>query len=450
MTTNQNQTQGQNVLHLPGPDAATAVAAYTQDPLAFLTRCAREYGEIVPIQLDDTLFCLLTNPEHITQVLKDRQMFVKAEDTRMLSTLVGNGLLISEGSFWLRQRRLTQPIFHQKRIESYSEVMVEYTQKMLENWKTGNVLDIHKEMMSLTLNIVMKTIFDQDLNDDDASNIAEALEHCMSWFVAKTTALLSENDNPIPEDTSYQDAIKLLDKTIYATIERRREAGEIGNDLLSMLMQVEDADDGSRMSDRQLRDEVSTLVLAGHETTANALSWTWMLLGQHPDVRTELDRELQTVLQGRTPTLEDIRRLPYTTAIVQEAMRLYPPVTDLSRAATQDCDIGGYIMPKGTTLIVSQWVMHRHPRYFTQPEMFNPNRWADDFEKSLPRGVYFPFGDGPRVCIGRGFAMMEAVLLLATIAQSFQLELAPNQAIEKQASVTLRPQTGIQVILRGN
>ncbi|MBE9102701.1 cytochrome P450 [Vacuolonema iberomarrocanum] len=446
-----NPCQCQSVLNLPGPDAVTAVAAYTQDPLGFLTRCAREYGELVPIRLGgNALFCLLTNPEHITHVLKERLLFVKAEDVRLLRTILGNGLLTSEGSFWQRQRRLTQPIFHQRKIESYSQVMVDYTQMMLASWQAGDVVDVHEEMMCLTLNIVMKTIFDKDLNDNEANQISQALETTLTWFSAKMAALLMENEEPIPEDKLHQDTVKRLDETIYAMINHRRDMGETGNDLLGMLMAVEDADDGSRMSDRQIRDEVSTLILAGHETTANALSWTWFLLGQHPEVRAKLDHELKTVLHDRAPTFEDLKQLTYTTMVIQEAMRLYPPVTDLTRAATQECEIGGYTLPKGTTLIASQWVMHRDPRYFIAPELFEPNRWANDFEKSLPRGVYFPFGDGPRVCIGKGFAMMEAVLLLATIAQSFHLELAPDQVIEPQPSVTLRPKNGIQVILHNN
>ena len=444
MTSNQ----GQSILCLSGPDAATAIKEYGQDPLAFMTGCARKYGEIVPIQLEDDLFCLLTNPEHITQVLRDRQLFVKGQDMELLKTLLGNGLLTSEGSFWQRQRRLAQPIFHQRRINGYGETMVEYTQRMLENWKAEDTLDIQQEMMHLTLNIVMKTIFNQDIAGGDAGNVAQAVEEAMNWFVEKSNSLLAGDETKTPADKRYEDAVALLDETVYAMIDHRRETGEYGNDLLGMLMKVEDADDGSRMTNRQLRDEVATLIVAGHETTANTLSWVWMLLGENPDIRAKLDEELKTVLQGNAPTVEDLQRLPYTTMVIKEALRLYPTVTDLTRQATEDCEIGGYSIPKGTTFSISQWVMHHDSRYFINPEEFNPERWADDFEKSLPRGVYFPFGDGPRVCIGKSFAMMEAILLLVTIAQSFQVELVPNQVIEKQASVTLRPKTGIQVIFK--
>ena len=443
MTSNQ----GQSVLSLSGPDADTAIKEYSQDSLAFYTRCAREYGEIVPIQLESGLFFLLTNPEHVTQVLTDRQQFIKAEDVELLRPLLGHGLLTSEGSFWQRQRRLAQPIFRQSRINSYGKTMVEYTQRMLQNCKAGDTLEVHQEMMRLTLNIVMKNIFNEDIADGDAGNVAQVVKETMNWFAEKTNSL-SDGDATTAADKRFEEAIARLDETVYAMIEDRRKTGEFGNDLLGMLMEVEDADDGSRMTNLQLRDEVATLILAGHETTANTIAWTWMLLGENPDVRAKLDEELKTVLQGNVPTVEDLVRLPYTTMVIKEALRLYPPLTDLTRQAAEDCEIGGYSVPKGTTFMVNQWVMHHDSRYFTDTEVFNPERWANDFEKSLPRGVYFPFGDGPRVCIGKSFAMMEAILVVATIAQSFQLELVPDHVIERQASVSLRPKTGIQVVLK--
>lgn len=466
----------QDLLTLPRPKVRVALAEYSQDPLGFMTRCAREFGEIVPSQLGDDLYCLLTNPDHIMEVLKDRLSFTKAKDLQMLRGLLGNGLLTSEGDFWQRQRRLAQPVFHQQRINGYAAVMVDYTQRMLQTWREGEVRDVHEEMMRLTLNTVMKTLFDQDVTDAEASRVAHALEKSMTWFdhqtmgelespleeigallkrgmttVARSLQRLRRDSEVIPDsnvDHRYQEAIALLDETIYAMIRHRRFSGIEGEDLLSMLMQVQDADDGSRMTDNQLRDEVATLMLAGHETTANTLSWTWMLLAQHPEVRAKLSAELKTVLNGHAPTVAALPQLLYTHKVITEAMRLYPPVTDITREAARDCEIGGYLIPKGTTLIASQWVMHRNPRYFTNPKAFIPERWAGDLEKRLPRGVYFPFGDGPRICIGKSFALMEAVLLLATIAQGFQLELVPDQTIKLQPSITLRPKHGIQVVLK--
>jgi len=367
-------------------------------------------------------------------------------------------------------------MFHQQRIHHYGAVIVEYTQQMMQTWQEGEVYDVHEAMMRLTLNIVMKTLFNQDLTDGEASHIAHALEETMNWVDhqeinetasarADIGALLTHSKMAVVRslqqlaqggkgpagsdvDRRCREAIALLDETIYAMISHRRVNGTTSDDLLGILMQIENADDGRRMIDKQLRDEVTTLMLAGHETTANALSWMWMLLATHPDVREKLAAELKIGLQERVPTVTDLPQLTYTHWVIKEAMRLYPPVTNLPREATQDCELGGYIIPKGTTLIVSQWVMHRHPHYFSEPEAFNPERWANDLEKQLPRGVYIPFGDGPHVCIGKSFVLMEAVLILATIAQQFQLDLVPDQSIELQPSITLRSRYGIQVVLK--
>jgi cytochrome P450 len=467
----ENLIMSKNIMTLPRPNAYTALIQYSRDQLGFMTRCGREYGEIVPLQFGDELFCLLTNPDHITEVFKDRLLFVKGKEVRMLQGLMGNGLITSEGDFWQRQRQLTQPMFHQQRINGYGRVMVDYTERMLQTWQEGQVLNIHDAMMHLTRDIVMKTIFGQDITEQEADNITYALDEAMNWFIMQmqvpnpgnmqtwlnlgsniiawvlhVVGLRGKQASSI--ERSYQYAITLLDETVYAMIQQRRQSGSEGDDLLGMLMQIQDADDGSRLSDQQLRDEVITIILAGHETTTNTLSWTWMLLAQHPQVYKKLFQELHNVLKGRSPTLADLPQLKYTNMVIKEAMRLYPAVTDVPREASEDCEIGGYAIPKGTTIIISQWVMHRHPRYFDAPETFNPERWENDFEKQLRRGVYFPFGDGPRACIGKGFALMEAVLLLATIAQKFQLELVPNHPIELQPFVSLRPKNGIQVVLK--
>ncbi|BDA70521.1 cytochrome P450 [Calothrix sp. PCC 7716] len=437
-----------DLLTLPHPDERTVMEGYSQNPLDFFKNCAREFGEIVPVQLEDDLICLLTNPEHITEVLKNRVLFVKGKDLQILHRFLGNGLITSEGDFWQRQRRLTQPVFHQQRIEDYGAVMVEYTARILQTWREDEVRDVYNDMMRLTFNIVMKTLFDQDMTDNEANQILYSVEEAMNWYETQSVTNYADQGELTPADIRYQSAMEQLDQAMYAMIQQRREQGEMKRDLLSMLMQVQDADDGSKMSDLQLRDEAASLITAGHETTSNTLSWTWMLLAQHPQVREKLTQELKTVLDGRLPTLEDLPSLVYTTMIIKESMRLYPAVTDLSREATQDCEIGGYFIPKGCTLIMSQWVMHRDPRYFEDPEVFIPERWENDIEKQIPRGVYFPFGDGPRFCIGKSFAMMEAVLILATIAQKWKLELAPDCKIELQPSITLRPKHGIKVILK--
>ena len=441
----------QDLLELPGPEGNSLVGNLAQlgeDPLVFLTNCAREYGDIVPLRLGLTPACLLTNPEYIEQVLKDRESFIKGKGLRALHSLLGEGLLTNEGDSWFRQRRLAQPVFQQKRISGYGKVMVEYAQQMLNVWQDGETRDIHEDMMRLTLNIVMKTIFNQDVSEGESEAIANAVDVAMHWFESKRKqGFLIWEWFPRPENLRYKNAIQQMDKSIYKIINQRRSSSENPGDLLAMLMEARDEDDGSQMSDKQLRDELATLILAGHETTSNTLSWTWMLLAQHPAVQTKLLDEINTVLEGRPPTVADLQHLRYANMVIKESMRLYPAVPSFGREAVKNCEIGDYLIPAGCSIIISQWVMHRSPKYFENSEVFQPERWENDLEKRLPKGVFIPFGDGPRICIGKGFALMEAVLLLVTIAQKYQLSLVPDHNIIPQPSITLRPQSGIKMVL---
>ncbi len=419
---------------------------FAKDPLGFLTHCAQNYGEIVPLRFFSSPACLLTQPHQIEQVLKQPELFTKNTPAwQAVRSLVGEGLLTSEGELWSHQRRLMQPVFHQQRIAAYSETMVFYTQQMLQTWQVGEVRDIHQEMMQLTLNIVTKTLFNVDMAGVAAQTIAQTLAVAMEWFTSRRKqAFLPLTRLPTPINRRYKQALHTLDQTIYALIQQRRQSRENPGDLLSLLLQAQD-ENGAQMSDRQLRDELATLILAGHETTANALSWTWMLLAQHPDVESKLARELQTVLGDRTPTLADLPQLRYTEQIIKEALRLYPPLFSLARSPIQDCDLDGYHIPANQILIFSPWIMHRSSNYFTEPLQFCPERWDQDLEKRLAKGVYFPFGDGSRVCMGKSFALMESVLLLATIAQKFQFALLSDQSLIPLPSMTLRPKTGMIV-----
>jgi cytochrome P450 len=441
----------QDILELPGPEGNSLVGNLAQlgeDPLGFLTNCASKYGDIIPLRLGLTPACLLTNPDYIEQVLKDRESFIKSRGLRALRSLLGEGLLTSEGESWFRQRRLVQPVFQQKRISGYGKVMVEYAEAMANSWQDGQTRDIHEDMMRLTLNIVMKTIFNQEVSEGEAKNIANAVDVAMDWFESKRKqGFLILEWFPRPENIRYKNAIQQLDKSVYSIINQRRNSGESPGDLLSMLMEARDEDDNSQMSDKQLRDELITLIIAGHETTSNTLSWTWMLLAQYPEVQSKLLEEIKTVLEGRTPTVADLPRLRYASLVIKESMRLYPAVPTLGREATKDCEIGGYTIPTGCAIIISQWVMHHHPKYFENPEVFQPERWENDLEKRLTKGVYIPFGDGPRICIGKGFALMEALLLLVTIAQKYQLSLIPDFPIVPQPSITLRPEHGLKMVL---
>ena len=422
---------------------------FSQDPLQFLCDCAQHHGGIVPLRLGFTQTCLLTDPSAIIEVLRERAIFTKnTPGWRSIRTLVGSGLLGSDGDFWARQRQLTQPIFHHQRIISYGDLMVNAADRLLHTWQDGAVRNIHQDMMHLTLDIVMQTLLGIGIEDREAQAISHALDLSMKWFSQQQKqGFLLPNNIPFPLTRRYFAAIRTMDDFIYHLIQQRRTSQKDSGDLLSMLLQVKDETDGSQMSDRQLRDELATLILAGHETTANALTWTWMLLAQNPHVEAQLHQELDTVLQGRSPTVEDMPHLPFTQAVLKESIRLYPPVVLMARSAEQAYVLKGIRIPKNCVVLMSPWVLHRSDRYFVDPLEFKPERWGNNLEKQLPKGVYIPFGEGPRICIGKGFAQMEATLLLATLAQHFQLRLVSDQPIEVIPSITLRPKGGMPMTI---
>ena len=435
----------------PGPKGLPIVGNVFEprgNAIGYFTRCFRDYGDIVFVRFLGVPMCLVNRPDCIESVLvTQNNNFEKSKDYRALRRVLGNGLLTSEGEFWRRQRKLVQPAFHQVRIAAYAEVMVSYTERLLASWKDGEERDIHEAMMRLTLDIVAKTLFDTDVSRE-AEDVGAALQLLMSKFFRQAGfALLLPRSIPIPTTQQLRRAVAQLDKVIYEIIRRRRAGPATSGDLLSVLLQAQD-DEGLRMTDRQLHDEIMTLFLAGHETTANALSWTWLLLGQHPEIEEKLVEELQRVLAGRAPAASDLPRLTYTDMVLREAMRLYPPVWVIGRRALAPFRMGEYELPAETNVLMSQLITHRDGRYFPEPERFDPDRWgpSDPRNLALPRFAYFPFGGGPRVCVGAGFAMMEAVLLLATIAQKFRLTLVPGQNVKYLPSVTLRPKSGIRMI----
>jgi cytochrome P450 len=402
----------------------------------------RDYGDIVTMRYYNFRVYFISHPDDIEQVLvTDNRKFIKGRILRKNRQLFGNGLLTSEGDFWLRQRRLAQPAFHRGRIATYADTMVQYASRMADEWRGGEERNIHAEMMRLTLSIVAKTLFDADV-DHEAKRVGHALEAIMQLNSDFRKLILTPTWLPTPRKIRATIATAKLNRIIYRFIEERRAAGNDNGDLLSMLLAARD-DDGSRMTDRQLRDEAITIFLAGHETTANALSWTWMLLAQNPNVEAKLHEELDRVLGGRAPTVEDLPNLRYTGLVVTESMRLYPPAWGMARIAIEDTEIAGYSIPKGCGVSLAQWVVHRDPRWFDAPLEFRPERWEGDLAKRLPKFAYFPFGGGPRQCIGNNFAVMEATLLLATLAQQFRISLVPGKEIIPAASITLRPKTGI-------
>lgn len=434
----------------PGPKGrffTGSLHEYRKNTLAFLERCVREHGDFVTYRLGPTRIVLINDPEAIESILvHENRRYRKDFVTRWLRWVLGNGLVTSEGDFWLRQRRLSQPGFHKTRLVGYADVMTSYAEGMLNRWRDGDTFDVHEEMIRLTLAIAARTFFDADV-EGDAPEVGQALEDLMLQFNAWIQSAL-----PLPMWVPTMGTFRRwrvrrrLDAIVYRIIQQRRRSGEDRGDLLSLLLQARD-EDGSRMTDKQLRDEMMTMMLAGHETTAVALSWAWYLLAQHPEVEQKLHAEWQGVLGGRTPTAADLPRLVYTERVVKESMRLYPPVYVMGRGMLQECEVGGYRFPAGTEVEFSQWLLHRDPRYWDQPERFDPDRWADGRTENLPRFAYFPFGGGPRVCIGNTFAMMETILVLATVGQRFHLRLVPDHPIELWPAVTLRPRHGIRMTL---
>jgi cytochrome P450 len=416
------------------------------DPLGYFTGLVREYGDLIGLRILNFRILLINHPDHIEDVLVNHpRKFIKGRVLKANKRVFGSGLLTSEGDFWLRQRRLAQPAFHRARIAGYASTMAEYTERLLHEWQDCEERDIHKEMMRLTLQIVGKTLFDADV-EGDAQDVGKSMELLLELGADFRRTVLIPHWLPTPANLRLEGAIRKIEKVLYRIIAEKRASGRDAGDLLSMLLAAQD-EDGSRMTDKQLRDEAITLFLAGHETTANTLSWTWWLLAQNPAVEAKLHGELRAVLGGRTPSLDDLPKLVYTNHIITESMRLYPPAWGTARTAIEDHEIAGYSVPKGSGVSFAQWTVHRDPRWYDAPEEFRPERWEGDLLKRIPRFAYFPFGGGPRQCIGNSFALMEAALVLATIAQQYRFRLVEEHPVVPLASITLRPRHGIRAVL---
>jgi cytochrome P450 len=420
---------------------------FNRDTLGFIERCAREFGDVVLTRFLYVPALFLFNPEQIEYVLATgSKNFIKAASLRspFFRRLVGNGLVTSEGDFWRRQRRLAQPAFHRERVNAYAATMVEFTERMLARWRDRAVIDAHEEMLRLTQAIVAQTLFSADVSGD-SDEIGDALQRIIRPFASQATLKwILDNRLPTPAHLRFNGAVRKIDRFVYRVISERRASEEDTGDLLSMLLRAQD-EDGSGMSDRQLRDELMTIFLAGHETTALALTWGWYLLGQSPEAEERLAAELEEVLGERAPTADDLPRLRYAEWVVKEAMRLYPPAWGIGREAVRECEIGGYRIPAGRQVFAFPWIVQRDPRWFNEPEQFRPERWGEESASHLPRYAYFPFGGGPRLCIGNYFATMEAVLILATIARRFRLRLVHGHTVEILPAMSLRPKDGVRV-----
>jgi cytochrome P450 len=425
--------------------------AMGRDPLAFLTRLRDQYGDIARVPLGAETLYLFSDPELVREVLvTNHRNFHKGRGLERAKMLLGDGLLTSEGEFHLRQRRLAQPAFHRQRIAAYGATMARYAESRRDRWHSGQAIDAHQEMMALTLAIVGKTLFDADVEHEAAeigAALATTFESFNFGFFLPFGELLERL--PLPATIRFRKARARLDATIYRLIEERRRSPGDRGDLLSMLLIAQDTEgDGGRMTDLQLRDEAMTIFLAGHETTANALTWTWYLLSQHPEAQARMYAEIDSALGGRLPTADDLGALPFTRMVLAESMRLYPPAWIVGRRAMGPFEANGYSIPARSIVLVCQYVMHRDPRWFPNPDRFDPMRFSPQTSAERPKFAYFPFGGGPRVCIGEQFAWMEGVILLATIAQRWKLELVPNHPVALQPIITLRPKHGMKMVVR--
>jgi cytochrome P450 len=411
---------------------------YGADPVASMLRWRDDHGDFVPIRFGPLRAHVAFGPAEIEEVLVDRAAdFRKSFGTRMLIPLLGRGLLTAEGDEWLRHRRLASPAFHRARVEGYGRTMAGYAEDSVNAWRDGQTVDLHDEMTALTLRIVARTLFDADVTAriEEVARLGTSIQ---DFFYLRFASLrfLIPTWLPTPGNRRLGHATRRLDDVVYGII-RERQPGEDRGDLLSMLLLARD-EQGAGMSERQVRDEVMTLLLAGHETTALALSWAFLLLDRNREARDRLEAEVTAVLGSEPASPDDVPALPYTQAVVNETLRLYPPAYVTGREAIRSTTIAGVRIPKRHIVLISMYTTHRDPRFFPEPDAFRPERWLDGLEKRLPRGTFIPFGLGSRKCIGASFAMMETVLLLATIARRWRFEVAPGE-IGTQPSITLRP-----------
>jgi cytochrome P450 len=439
----------------PGPSYLTPFGVGVEmrrDPLTWVAQLARDYGDVVLVRMGPVHVYMAFHPDAVKHVLQEHHTnYVKGPIVGRVKVLIGEGLFTSEGSFWRRQRRLAQPAFHRDRISGFVDTMVRCTADRLDGWTEraarGTPFDVAADMSALTLTIVGRALFGRDLSGE-AAVAGEALrvalefsaERAMSYAVPPLFV-------PTRKNRAFRRARGVLDALVYDMIATRRRSGEDAGDLLAMLMAARDEETGEGMTAQQLRDEVMTFLLAGHETTAVALTWTWYLLAQHPEIAARLHRQVTDVLGTRAPTIDDLPQLPLARMVVEEAMRLYPPVWGVGRQAIGEDTLGDYRLPAGSVLNLSPWVTHRHPALWEDPERFDPDRFTPERVRSRPRFAYFPFSGGPRLCIGETFALVEAQIVVAMMMQRYRLMLAPGTTVEPEVHLTLRPRGGLPLIV---
>lgn len=438
--TQHNVTPG-NVKSPPSPSGILLSEA-SRDPLRFLLQLTREYGDVVQFPTAFGPLYLVNHPDHIRAVLHG-STYVRVS---MLRMGLGEGLLTSEGSYWRSQRRRMQPAVHQQCIKSLDSVITDTTGELLQGWRgfsdSGQTFDVAAEMTRLTLRIIGKALFGVDFASK-ADSIGKSITTMLEYL--KQLSFFAPSNNITPSHNRlFQEGMRTIDKLVYGIIEDRRK-GEKRHDLLGLLLEQNGT--RSSLSDRQVRDEIVTLFIAGHETTANMLAWTWYLLADHPEVEQRLHRELDGVLGGRIAGFQDLAKLSYTKMVIQESMRIYPPVLLLYRQSPVDQEVGGFHIPANTTVAVSPYAAHRHPAFWEEPDRFDPERFTSERHSKRPHYAYFPFGGGPHLCLGNVLAMMEGTLILATIAQRYLLRLEPGQRVEPDPFITLRLRHGLRIKL---
>lgn len=450
----------------PGPSSyipGKIVRSFVKDPINTLSKIAGEYGDLSHFKLGRMHVYLINNPDYIEKILIfDNSNFSKGPRLQTAKRLLGEGLVTGEGEFHKSQRKLIQPLFLPKKISSYGAVMTDRALRMIQGWRNGSVVNIHSELMKVTLSIICKSVMDYEMESKQAKDFGNAFEITKKYSSRLQHPLGQILDRvPIlPKVAQSRSAGKMLNTIVYGLISERRKEIESGakdksssaEDLLSKLIIVQ-ADDGSTMTDTQLRDEIITILIAGHETTSNALTWIYYLLSQNPQIERRVFEEIDQVLGGngeeyKQPSVVDLPKLKYVENVFRESMRLYPPVWTMGRFAVNDYPLGGYTIPKGSSIMFSQYVMHHSAKYYDNPDTFDPDRWTEEFKMHLPRFSYFPFGGGIRGCVGEPFAWQEGILLIATISSYWSMRLAPNQHVKLQPGITLNPKNGIKMKLK--
>jgi cytochrome P450 len=420
---------------------------FRKSPIGFFN-ILKKLGDVTHFKMGPQLAFFVNHPDLVRDILiTNHAKFEKGRALKRAKNLLGEGLLTSEHQFHLRQRRMIQPAFHRQRINNYANAMIEFAEKMSNEWQDGKEYDISQEMMRLTLNIVGKTLFNANVADeaDDVGKAMTDLVELFDYLVLPFSEILEKL--PFPQSIRFRKAKKSLNTIIYDIINERRKSGEDTGDLLSMLLLAQDEDDGGQMNDEQIRDECLTLFLAGHETTANALTFTWYLLSQNPEIEAKFHAEIDQVLENRTPTPEDYPKLKFTEAVLAESMRLFPPAWAIGRLAIEEHEVNNYKIPKNSLILLSPAIAHRDERFWEDAETFKPERFMHEnaVKEASNKFIYFPFGGGVRRCIGEQFAWMEGVLLLATLGKKWKLKLNPEQKIVMQPMITLRSKYGMKM-----